>query len=120
MKKNATILLMLSICFILTSCNCHHDDVTIHPTNLRTDAFCIIGSSSSKITQSPTITSDYGNPGDVYICIVDDNFIAIGSVVTISPGQSIVLDASSVNGSYSIQGKASDMGGMYTFEIYQP
>ena len=116
MKKLISIVFVLIICLVLVSCRLN-DTSNIYPTDIRTDAFCIIGFSNSAISQSPVITSDKENIGDVYICIVDENTTPIGSTVTISPGQSIVLDASDVIGSYTIQGKAVNTSGMYTFEI---
>ena len=116
MKRTLAVLLILLMCSVLIACDRSDVESISYTSDLCTDAFYIIGFSNSEITDAPMIVSHKKNAGDVYICIVDDNGIPVGEKKIISPGQTVVLDASAITGSYTIQGKAIDTSGVYTFE----
>ena len=116
MKKTLALLTILLMCFLFIACDCSAFESVSYTSELCTDAFCIIGFCNSEITDAPVIVSHRKNTGDVSICIVDDDGFPVGDKKIISPGQTVTLDALAVNGSYTIQGKAVDAGGMYTFE----
>ena len=118
MKKLIAIILTLSMICVLTACHSSEDGAVTYSANLETDVFYNIGAYTSATPNSPVIVSDEENIGDVYIRLVDGDGGIVGSVIVISPGQTATLDdVSVVSGTCTIQGKAVDASGEYTFEI---
>lgn len=118
MKKIFSIVLALSMICSLTACHHSEDTVVRYSANLETDVFYNIGAYTSVISDAPVIVSDEKNSGDVYIRLVDGDGGIVGSVIVISPGQTATLDdVSAVSGTCTIQGKAANANGEYSFEI---
>lgn len=118
MKKIISIVLVLSMICVLTACYQSEDSAVSYSANLDTNVFYNIGAYTSALSDSPVIVSDEENIGDVYIRLVDGDGGIVGSVIVISPGQTATLDdVSLVSGTCTIQGKAVDASGEYTFEI---
>ena len=118
MKKILALILTLSIICVLTACHRSEDSVVSYSANLETDVFYNIGAYTSVTSNSPVIVSDEKNIGDVYIRLVDGDGGIVGSVVVISPGQTVTLDdISAISGTCTIQGKAVDTNGEYTFSV---
>ena len=118
MKKLIALVLTLSMICVLTACHRSEDDAVSYSANLETDVFYNIGAYTSVISNSPVIVSEEKNIGDVYIRLVDGDGGIVGSVIVISPGQTATLDdVSAVSGTCTIQGKAANANGEYSFEI---
>ena len=118
MKKLIATILMLSMVCALTACHSSDDSAVNYSANLETDVFYNIGATTSVISDSPVIVSDEKNIGDVYIRLVDGDGGIVGSVVVISPGQTVTLDdISAISGTCTIQGKAVNTNGEYTFSV---
>ena len=118
MKKLIALVLTLSMICVLTACHRSEDDAVSYSANLETDVFYNIGAYTSVISNSPVIVSEEKNIGDVYIRLVDGDGGIVGSVVVISPGQTVTLDdISAISGTCTIQGKAVDTNGEYTFTL---
>ena len=118
MKKLIALVLTLSMICVLTACHRSEDDAVSYSANLEADVFYNIGAYTSVISDSPIIVSDEENVGDVYIRLVDGDGGIVGSVIVISPGQTATLDdVSAVSGTCTIQGKAANANGEYSFEI---
>ena len=118
MKKMIAIILALSMALALTACHSSEDSAVNYSANLDTDVFYNIGACTSVISASPVILSDEKNSGDVYIRLVDGDGGIIGSVIVVSPGQTVTLDdISAISGTCTIQGKAVEADGEYTFTV---
>ena len=118
MKKLIALVLTLSMICVLTACHRSEDDAVSYSANLEADVFYNIGAYTSVISDSPIIVSDEENVGDVYIRLVDGDGGIVGSVIVISPGQTVTLDdISAISGTCTIQGKAVDTNGEYTFTV---
>ena len=76
-----------------------------------------ITSSNNIFPDSPLVTSDANNPGNVTIRVINEKGAQVGETKTIAPGSSVRLDQiPAFSGTYTIQGKAS-VAGTYTFNI---
>ena len=118
MKKLITIVLALSMVCVLTACHSFEDSAVNYSANLEIDVFYNIGACTSVISDSPVIFSDEKNIGDVYIRLVDGDGGIIGSVIVVSPGQTVTLDnISAISGTCTIQGKAVEVDGEYSFTV---
>ena len=118
MKKIISIVLVLSMICVLTACYQSEDSAVSYSANLDTNVFYNIGAYTSALSDSPVIVSDEENIGDVYIRLVDGDGGMVGSVIVISPGQTVTLDdISAISGTCTIQGKAVDTNGEYTFIV---
>ena len=118
MKKLIAIMFGLSMICTLTACHRSEDDSVSYSVNLETDKFYNIGAYTSVLSESPVIFSDEENDGDVSIRLVAGDGGIVGSVIVISPGQTVTLDEiSAISGTCTIQGKADDVNGEYTFTV---
>ena len=118
MKKWIAIVLAVSMICVLTACHSSKDDAVSYSANLETDVFYNIGAYTSAISDSPVIVSNEKNIGDVYIRLVDGDGGIVGSVIVVSPGQTVTLDEiSAIRGTCTIQGKAVGSNGVYAFLV---
>lgn len=86
--------------------------------NLVTTQYNNITGSNNVFPDSPLITSDGNNAGDVYIKVLNGEGKQVGAIKTVSPGKSVRLDQiPAFSGQYTIQGKAVTADGTYTFSI---
>lgn len=84
---------------------------------LNTTDYVNITSSNNIFPDSPLVTSDANNPGNVTIRVINEKGAQVGETKTIAPGSSVRLDQiPAFSGTYTIQGKAS-VAGTYTFNI---
>ena len=84
---------------------------------LNTTDYVNITSSNNIFPDSPLVTSDANNPGNVTIRVINEKGAQVGETKTIPPGSSVRLDQiPAFSGTYTIQGKAS-VAGTYTFNI---
>ena len=118
MKKLMALVLVLSMVCALSACHRSKDSSVNYSANLETDEFYNIGAYASATSNSPVIVSDADNIGDVYIRLVDGDGGVVGSVIVISPGQTVALDdISAISGTCTIQGKAVETNGEYIFTV---
>lgn len=84
---------------------------------LYTGSWANITSSNNIFPDSPTVTSDVNNAGYVNLRVMSSDGSQIGSMKTVYPGESVVLDRiPALSGTYTIQGSA-DPAGTYSFTI---
>lgn len=118
MKRSIVIVLILLLLCTLTACQSIDNAGTTYSALLDCDAFYNIAATSSVLPTSPMVTSDEGNLGDVYIRVLDDKGQIICDSILVAPGETIPLsEISAFSGTCTIQGKASNVVGEYTFAV---
>ena len=111
-------LLVISMCCIMTSCKESDDGATNYSAYLDVDPFYNIAAISNVLSYSPVIVSHEENVGDVYIRILGSKGQLLGSEIKVSPGDTVTIGKiPAFSGMCTIQGKAVDVAGEYSFAI---
>lgn len=86
--------------------------------NLVTSKYNTITGSNNIFRDSPVVTSDGNNAGDVLLRVLNGEGKQVGNLKIVSPGESVTLDQiPALSGQYNIQGKAVSVDDTYTFSI---
>ena len=118
MKKMLAIVLALSMVWILTACHSADNSGTAYSAHIKCDTFYNIAAISSVLHSSPVVASDDDNLGAVYIRVLNDKGEIICDSILVAPGEMIALsEIPAFGGTCTIQGKAAEANGEYTFTV---
>ena len=116
MRKIFLVVISIYVFVVLTACS--GDPVARYSSSLSMDHYCNIGTVHNVFSYSPEICSDENNIGDVYIRILDSKGKIIGTEIKVEPGcKTVISDIPALSGTCTIQGKAENIDGAYTFFV---
>ena len=83
-----------------------------------TSYWCNVTSSNNIFPDSPTVTNNANNPGNIIVRIVNQHGQQVGEIKNVAAGYSVTMDQiPAFSGTYTLQAMAVTTSGYYTISI---